>query len=359
MENFKTNPFSGVITDEEFDSVVDNYRGLNNPLYFLFGKDEAKFVKEFRDEILSITTEAISMIKSEDIKFISSLKGRLLDRISYDGPESSLGEIRTYSSLLKIFGDNVKLRVPKKNQPTSDFEVCLKKRKIIIEVNSPQPDVTLIQTGKLKWVKEVSNEVYKLNDRKALKCNVTSRAPFGRERCKNLYENAIHKLTQIKQGDKQSESNSYSILWVDLFDEYLSIISNTGTFSKPLLVKMNAGDEIVSTNILWYSIYGKKSLPIYDSKPVYDRTTAIMAHNGKFAIDNFSKWDMVIYTSPLNTVVYQNPFSSKKPPLYLINKIKKLSRFNKKMSRYSISNKHLKRVLRKDYKFIEKVRDKH
>ena len=359
MEHFRLNPFSDIIGDEELDNVVDNYNGLNNPLYFLFRKNGADSCGELRERIISITTEAILKIKAKDKSFISSLKKRLLDRTSYDGPESSLGEIRTYYSLLNIFGGKIKPRMREKNKPTSDFEVCLKKKKIIIEVNTPQPDMTLNKSGNVKWVKLISKESLDLPNGKTLTVNIVSRAPFGRERCENLYENVIHKLTQIKQGDKQSEKNNYSILWVDLFDEYISIISDTGIFSKPLLEKKIAGDPVISTNVLWYSIYGKIGFPIYDSKPEYDRTVATMSHDGKFAFSHLSKWDMVIYASPLNTVVYQNPFSTKKISAYLVKRIKKLPRFNKKMSRIFIFNKHLKRVLKKDYGFIKKIKSKH
>lgn len=358
MEHFKSNPFTEILTDKELDSVVDSYSSLYNPLYFLFGKEDREFTSEYRKEIITITNESIAKIKAHDKQFLLSLKNRLLDSKSYDGPESSLGEIRTYGILYDLFGDNVKPRQPSPNKPTSDFEVSLKDKKIIVEVNSPQPDVTLNNEGKLKWEKELFKEALDLPNGKTFSIRVTSKAPFGRENCQNLYENVIHKLTQIKQGDKQSEQDYYSILWVDLFDANISIISETGIFKKPLLVKEIEGDTIVSTNVLWYSIYGKKGLPIYDSKTAYDGTTAIMLHDGKFVYSSSSKWDMVIFASPLNTVVYQNPYSSKQPSIKLIKKIRNLARFNRKMSRISVSKEHLKNIIRKDYKFIQKINDK-
>jgi len=148
--------------------------------------------------------------------------------------------------------------------------------------------------------------------------------PFGQpKKGENVTENAISKLTALKQEELQFSEELPSILWVDFQDELWDIVLHSDSVFP---IRTWRG-ELYSGEI-WYAFYGFKEAPIFEGETTELRQSkrrVRMRHDGRFRMK--TKVDAVIFSFKDSTIAIENPFSSKPVPDWFWEQALNLPRF--------------------------------
>jgi len=325
------NIFSRWITDDEIETRCDQWSPVR---YFV--KDEADVVDSSGCFSAAVENNkfALGEILQKDMGWLDGKKAQLFTS-DYTNASGTLGEMRCYGYLLAAGeSSTVEPVQTKKGTRTADFKASYKGETVIIEVNTPQ-----MNSEEFKNYKTFLKNTKLRHDSKISISEHVSR-PYGIKKCEDkstknkkdmtVTESVISKLGGRKQDGSKGESKQfseteYSVLWVDLQDEYMSVINDRGESSHPIL-EWNGS---FWSNELWYALYGEEGLPVFEGATFevgIPYTEIEMKHQGRY--NNESNIDMVIYSLPQYTVIYENPKSKKKCPMWFYEIVKRLRNFN-------------------------------
>lgn len=168
-----------------------------------------------REEDLAVMANmgwALGRVMDVDPQWLRNQKARLVATDDYANVSAVLSEIRAYGFIL-----NAGLAIgpgPRASGP--DFFIEERgERRVRVEVYSKQWDL-----GEVMALREFQREGSRVKPGEGVTARVHLTTPFGGPTDRdNVTVNAIHKLTQIKQREKQFSATETSILWLDFQDE--------------------------------------------------------------------------------------------------------------------------------------------
>lgn len=324
---------------EQFKSMKNSEEThIEHPIMYL--------LKEKREACWN-TELAFKLTSTYDNRYYSKIKESIAKEQNYSSINGYLGEIRCYGYLLKCFDENIIVKpIRTKKVKTPDFEVTntLNNQKVYIEVHTKQCN------------KDESKRLFEYRKNlniKEKKYDVTSLAPFGRSK-DHINIDVIQKLAQIKEEKHQIPENSIGILWIDLQSE--DIGNMLGIYqAAPLWYNENYG---MFSGVLWYALYGKKKLPIFNSSQfnlAYEgmENFQTMGHDGLFL--QRQDFSAVIVSNSKYTLFFENPFSKDKIPMWFIEKIINVHRLDYTYSKIPFPIHDIKKEIEDTYMKIESL----
>lgn len=276
-----------------------------------------------RDEVVIFNTKiAVKHIVEHDIKWLMSLKQRLLNVDDYSTSSGTLGEIRALGYLLQTG-----ISVNPIGKAGSDFWLSEGKEKAFVEVHSRQ-----LNSDEREDLENFHNKILRnidFNSQANQRVYVMEHGtvPLGRPKIgENITENAISKLASIKGKEHQMSSDETSILWLDFQDETWDLLDTINRVL-PLTTHNNA----FYSGELWYAFYGWIDAPIYEAFR-WDMVNDVvkMRHQGRFRQE--TKLDAVVVSFSRDTIILENPYSRKPIKPWLWKRLVLLPRFNFEMS---------------------------
>ena len=291
--------FQKFMTDDDFNLIIKTeLRGINHPVKALLipDNDRTKWTK-------GTTRQAILSIMDENEEWLQSLKSRLLNTNDYSDATSALAEIRTYGNLLSA-GFDIK-PVPKSSDSTPDFLIEEDNLQIRVEVFSKG-----LNGGIAQELEQFHTDPLIPREGETVAVREISVSPFGRTRKGELItENAISRITSIKEDEKQFDATSTNLLWIDLQDE-------TWFFEGYLATKPIFGvfTGTYKSGYIWYAHYGEKDLPIFENasfeRKAIKQGTA-MQHDGRYFLKEGNSLksivDFVVVSYPRHNIILENP----------------------------------------------------
>ena len=349
----KLRDFNGLINENEVEGLLKNRKqGETHPL--------VKMLSDIYDSSGDFeccrgnTIFAFREIQRNDSAWLSQEKKKVLNHSDYTASLAALGEIRCYGYLLSVFEENAKsIHVQKKKTP--DFYVTNGIEKVIIEVNTLQMNGD--EATELK-------EFHAMPPDRDQKITIREKSvvPFGAKNTKCLTLNVIHKICQVKGGEKQFSGELPTILWIDIQSDYVNMISGRSTHTSPVFTGKGYSDhEEFFSNELWYAVYGEKEMPVFEAHSLdkycggLKAELPLLEHGGRFSRKNTSKADGIIFSFPQCTIFYENPYSKKPIPIWCIEKLTQMHRFKIQCSKMNFPGKQLKKQLRIDKKTIQNL----
>lgn len=235
---------------------------LSHPIYNII--KEQHYYSQIKSDIIlkgNKLEKSIKLINSQNNKSLEQfLKNHFNHNLySYDisTVNSAISEIIALAELIKS-DFHIFPIPPKKNVKQADFEV---------EYNNERAHIEVICKHFEESEKTVSKENSYNHKNKNLQIDTQKSVitPFGFP--KNNNENdviqAIHIISQRKNKSTQSNINIPFILWVDLFNGNLGLISNILKTSYPI----SFYNKNFSSNIIWHALYGWRGCPIFQNFP--------------------------------------------------------------------------------------------
>lgn len=339
---------------KKFELMKDSYgRHIVHPILYL--------IKHSKSKATFNTKRTFDIINTYDTNYLRKMKkkieGKMKMKQDFTSINGFLGEIRCYGYLLDCFIDNYINISPvptNKNSPTPDFEILNKinNEKIYIEVNTKQCNDD--KSKKLvNFLYNSNKNLCKTKTDSPTHTRITYLAPFG---CYNndVNINVIRTISAIKQGSKQFSNSPPCILWIDFQSESIDGLIDLNQ-AEPLWYKKNYG---MFSGVIWYGLYGKEGLPIFNSNQ-FDSTyngpqsCDIMMDNGLFIKNN--QITATIISESRYTLLFENPFSNKQLPIWLLEKIINLPNFNYEHSRIQFPRYDIKQEIEKIYSKIENL----
>lgn len=314
-------------------------------------KHPVTYLLQENAEVCRNTTSAFTIISNYDNEYYSKIKDRIVKEQNYSNINGYLGELRCYGYLLQCFDKTISVKpVSTKNVQTPDFVVTntLNNEKVYVEVNTKQCNVE--ESKKLAKHRE---DWLKKEKKKPVDIDISVLAPFGVSK-DHANIDAIQKLAQIKQKKQQIPESSTGILWIDLQSEGMDRILGIHQ-AAPLWY---IGSYGMFSGILWYALYGKKELPIFNSSQFHVAYKGMenfetMRHDGLFL--QRQDFSAVIVSGSKYTLFFENPFSKNKIPMWFIEKIINVRNFDYISSKIPFPTYDIKREIEDTYIKIENL----
>lgn len=337
--------FDGYISSEEIEKCKSAPNGNDNPIIYLFTKEVVSSDNSFgytKQNVLS----SYNIVKAHDYDWLKKNKSKLLDGNNVNNAMAVIGELCCYGYLLSSFGANNIEAIKPENKSTPDFEVRNDNgEKVYVEVN------TIQMNGDEQESLRKFHSKRELPTHTGISIRQHCVTPFGRKNASCVAENVIHKLCQIKGEEKQFKEEITSVLWVDVQEQHVNMLSKRSLSSCPILTSR----EMIYSNELWYAFYGEKGLPIFENYTPFwgaTRKTPIMQHDGRFHKNTESKIDAVVFCFPNSTIIYENPYSKKKLPKWFIRNMFNVRWFNYQGSKLDFPSHSLIEQLKIDKRII-------
>lgn len=345
--------FGNFFSDDELENFTKTIKGLSHPIYYLINPYQCSS-NNYNGFTNANTQYAFNLIKRNNQEWLDLNKKRLLNIVDRSDSASMLGEIRCFGYLLEAFAQYKTETVKTGSSPTPDFKVSNNTESVIIEVNSPQ----------LNDKERKSLEEFYSNKNQAVNNTVREHltVPFGTQNAKCVAENVICKLAYIKSEEHQLNEKEHNVLWVDLQDEYIDLLSDRADSSSPIFTGNGYGvSETFYSNELWYAMYANKGTPIFEDLSLNDgipvKELPVMTHNGRFCKERHSKLSAFVFSFPNATVIYENPHT-KPLPKWFIETIQGIRWFKYQGSKLNFPGRILRKQLRIDRKIITSLSKK-
>lgn len=342
---------------EEFKNI-NNIEGkhIKHPILYLMQNPKMNVTYN--------TKFSFDYLNSINSDYLNKMIKKIEKEKNFSNINGLLGEIRTYAYLLDSFmNSNITINSvnTKKNIQTSDFEVINEKNKekVYVEVNTKQcndDESKKLQKYREDLEKKLCEETLnRTNNKPKINISTVSFAPFGRGKGKNdVNMKVIQKIAQTKQSKNQIPKKECGILWMDFQSEDINGVLDLKQ-SEPLWYIKNYG---MFSGLIWYALYGKKNLPIFNSNQFDDAYKGyeklhIMEHPGLF----IQRKDIsaVIISEGKYTLFFENPYSNKKIPMWFLKKIINVRNFNYEHSKIPFPRYSVKKRVKNDYIKIQKL----
>jgi hypothetical protein len=166
--------------------------------------------------------------------------------------------------------------------------VRFNKQEMHVEVQAKQHDEAMAE--EIENFHRVTYEESVAQSVSALRPSVTVRMidvqPFGRPRSGKLDDtirtNAISKISQIKDDERQFTDGVPALLWLDFQDAQNLGMALTPEDLSPVMSWQGS----VNSGVLWYALYGWKGAPVFERHclliPFEGRSLLPMRHEGRF-----------------------------------------------------------------------------
>jgi hypothetical protein len=237
--------------------------------------------------IAANTERALRQVIARDEQWLSCLKRRLLQTEPLTEPASALAELRAYGALLEA-GLGVYPIPPNTSGAKPDFTVRVNSEEMHVEIHAKQHDEFIAE--EIENFHRITHEGSIARSASVPGPSVTIRMidiqPFGRPRPGKLDDtirtNAISKISQIKDDERQFTEGIPALLWLDFQD-----VQNLGmALSVEDLSPVISWRGSVNSGVLWYALYGWKGAPVFERHclfiPLPGRRVVSMRHDGRF-----------------------------------------------------------------------------
>lgn len=237
--------------------------------------------------IAANTERALGRVARRDEQWLNSLKRRLLQTEPLTEPASALAELRVYGALLEA-GLDVSSIPANTSGAKPDFTVRFNNEEMHVEVHAKQHDEAMAE--EIENFHRATYEESVAQSESAPRPSVTVRMidvqPFGRPRPGKMDDttrtNAISKISQIKNDERQFTEGIPALLWLDFQDA-----QNLGmALSVEDLSPVVSWRGSVNSGVLWYALYGWKGAPVFERHcllvPFPGRRIVPMQHDGRF-----------------------------------------------------------------------------
>jgi hypothetical protein len=263
--------------------------------------------------IAANTERALGRVMSRDQQWLKSMKKRLLQTEPLTEPASVLAELRAYGALLEA-GLDV-FPVPATGPGTKpDFTVRFNHEEMHVEVQAKQHDDAMAQ--EIETFHRVACEESVAQSVSAPRPSVTIRMidvqPFGRpgKPDDTTRTNAISKISQIKDDERQFTEGVPALLWLDFQDVQNLGMALIGEDLSPVM----SWRGLVNSGVLWYALYGWKGAPVFERHclliPFKGRSIVPMQHDGRFR--RSTKLSAVLISFP-NAIMLAESFQPTAP----------------------------------------------
>lgn len=358
-----TEIFGDLITEEEVCSF-DSVDGLTHPLKYLLSDENERYESHNFCKMTQFNTKnAFAIVYEKDLSFLKRKKKSL---ISKDQANSSaaLGEIRCFGILLDIFGNGCVTAVKEdRGKKTPDFKVEICDLTIYIEtatlqINGKERE-SLAEFNRTRYNHNKSG----VNFSEHIVCpyghkQSSEKTPNGHKQFFGTTPSVIYKLCSTKRGEKQLLTDCPSVIWIDCQDEYMNGIADRLNKNGPIFSGKSSNSNIsgFSSNEVWYSLYAKKGMPIFDGETLdnlegFKKELSKMEFDGRF-IGN--KLSAVIFNGPNALTIYENPSADSSLPSVFVEKLSCWRTFKYETSRTNFPDNNLKVRVDIDYALIER-----
>jgi hypothetical protein len=127
-------------------------------------------------------------------------------------------------------------------------------------------------------------------------------APVRGKAGDSVLTNAISRICNIKQDEKQVDPSKPFVLWLDLQDPTVRGTSMSEQQFAPIYSEFKDGE--VGTGALWFALYGRKDDPMIEMQGC-DYHQISMLHNGRFTLS--AKISAVVYSLPRAAILMEHP----------------------------------------------------
>jgi len=287
-QHFSENEINVVINNEN----REKYKGHPAKTLFQFKYASTPSESDYYGYTFANVGRGLHLAATHEREWFEWVKKRILAEDAADA-SSALSELRTYGCLRPVFShQDIKVHRAT-NERSSDFSIVNGNETVFIETHCKRINEPM-RKRLAEWEKEKVVSGFK---------EIVVR-PFGNPKTgETTTENAIQKLAQIKQDEKQASDRHYSILWVDMQDDSLRNLIRASS-----ALPIRSWRDSFTSGEMWYSCYGNQGLPILESERVVDRI--VMRHDGKFSKEG-SKFDCCIFSLPNANIFFENPYSKK------------------------------------------------
>lgn len=350
----KSEVFFGLLSEEQFDTILENQKNsqLIHPVLYLLD-DESIDSSRYNGFSRENTRMAIALLQNKQTKWLNSSMKKLTDK-DMNNVSATLGEIRCFGCLAEVFGcENVANIEVKKDCPTPDFMVKYSDEKVMVEVNTVQ-----MNAEERKSLDDFYNSSFN-NPGKKVSIGEHVSHPYGDKKGVSFYQSVILKVMSIKESNHQLNEGIPSILWVDLQDSYMNSLGDRGLKSGPFFSGIsNGGFEGIYSNELWYSLYGKKDDYIFRGETLNNQACRKvdlekLVHSGKFFDElKYKNLSAVVYSAPNALVLFENPNAQYKLSHEFMAMLTSSRWFRIEASRMNFPNNSLEEEIEEDRKRI-------
>jgi hypothetical protein len=230
---------------------------------------------------------ALGQVTRRDEQWLKALRRRLAQTEPLTEPASALAELRAYSALLEA-GLDVSPILTATPGAKPDFTVRFNNEEMHVEVHAKQNDEAMAE--EVERFHRIAYEERVARSASAQRPSVTIRMmdiqPFGRPRPgkpdDTTRTNAISKISQIKDDERQFMDGVPALLWLDFQDAQNLGIALIDEDLSPVMLWRGS----VNSGVLWYALYGWKGAPVFERHclliPFPGRSIVPMQHDGRF-----------------------------------------------------------------------------
>jgi len=282
-KNAKLRSLEGLFSAEERDTILHaRATAPFHPLAVLLAGESPS-----TQLIAANTDRALGRVIRRDERWLNSLKRRLLQTEPLTEPASALAELRAYGALLEA-GLDVSPIPPTTPGAKPDFTVRFDNEEMHVEVQAKQHDEAMAE--EIENFHSVASAESVAQSASASRPSVTISVidvqPFGRPRPgkpdDTTRTNAISKISQIKDGERQFTEGVPALLWLDFQDAQNLGMALIGEDLSPVM----SWRGLVNSGVLWYAFYGWKGAPVFERHclliPFTGRSIVPMQHDGRF-----------------------------------------------------------------------------
>jgi hypothetical protein len=311
LKNAKLPLLEGLLSAEERDTILRTRATAPfHPLAVVLTGESPS------TQLIAANTErALGQVIRRDEQWLNSLRKRLLQTEPLTEPASALAELRAYGALLEA-GLDVSPIPTATPGAKPDFTVSFNNEVMHIEVQAKQYDEAMAE--EMENFHRVTYEESAAQSASAPRPSVTicmiDVQPFGRPRPgkpdDTTRTNAISKISQIKEDERQFTEGVPAVLWLDFQDAQNLSMALIGEDLSPVM----SWQGLVNSGVLWYALYGWKGAPVFERHclliPFESRSLMPMQHDGRFR--RSKKLSAVLISFP-NAIMLAESFRATAP----------------------------------------------
>jgi hypothetical protein len=305
LRNAKLRFLEGLLSAEERDTILRaRATAPFHPLAVLLTGNSSS------TQLIAANTErALGQVIRRDEQCLNPLKKRLLQTESLTEPASALAELRAYGALLDS-GLDVSSIPAATPGAKPDFTVRFNNEEMHVEVQAKTHDEAMARE-----IEKFHRVTYEASvgksasaPRPRVSISMIEVQPFGRPRpdkpADTTRTNAICKISQIKDDERQFTEGVPALLWLDFQDA-----QNLGMALLPEdLSPVISGQGWVNSGVLWYALYGWKGAPVFERHCLLtsfeSRSVVPMQHEGRFR--RSTKLSAVLISFPNATILAES-----------------------------------------------------
>ena len=340
--------FGDYFTRQEIAKIIKEQTGLTHPLIELI--EESYDSSGYHNYVKSNTVTAFQRVKLSNQQWLLKKRKNVLEKDRFNA-SAALGEFRCYSALIDTFGKNIVKPISETDTPTPDFMLDYNGDNIYIEVNTVQmnnEEAKRLSDFNRKGQGEVIREI----------CY----CPFGNKSGYSTTQTVIRKIYNVKTDSLQIQKGKINILWIDLQDGYMRTICDKIDRFAPIISGRHIGGAIEGfySNELWYALYSTKGLAVFEGETMNaeegkEHSLGKIGYDGKFANDEYSYINAVIYAGTKSVIICENPYAQTTLPDWFLKKITEMQGFRVESAIFNFMKNDITLKIQNDLKYVEEL----